>query len=40
MRCRVYLVGKRLYHVLVIGTNDYATSKEADKFLESFRLVE
>jgi hypothetical protein len=40
MRCRVYLVGKRLYQVLVIGTNDYVTSKEATAFLDSFRLIE
>jgi hypothetical protein len=40
MRCRTYIVGKRLYQAMVIGTKDFTTSKEADKFLESFRLTE
>jgi hypothetical protein len=40
MKCKTYIVGKRLYQVIVMGTNDFATSKEADKFLESFRLIE
>jgi len=40
LRARVYLVGSRLYQVLVIGTKEHATSKEADAFLESFKVIE
>jgi hypothetical protein len=40
VRARVYLVGKRVYQVIVMGTNEYATSKEATAFLDSFRLTE
>jgi hypothetical protein len=39
-RARVYLVEQRLYQVVVFGTKDAATSKEADKFLDSFALAE
>lgn len=39
-RARVYLVRQRLYQVVVFGTKEAATSKEADKFLDSFKLVE
>ncbi len=39
-RARVYLVDQRLYQVVVFGTKDAATSKEADKFLDSFQLIE
>jgi hypothetical protein len=39
-RVRVYLVDQRLYQVVILGTKEQATSKEADKFLDSFRLAE
>lgn len=36
----IFLDGKRVYQVLVGGvTKDEVTSKEADKFIESFRIV-
>ena len=38
-RSRAYLVKDRLYQVIVVGQKDFATSKEADRFLESFKLV-
>jgi hypothetical protein len=37
-RARVYLVEQRLYQVVVFGTKATAASKEADKFLDSFKL--
>jgi hypothetical protein len=39
-RARVYLVEQRLYQVVVFGTKEAATSKETDKFLDSFKLTE
>jgi hypothetical protein len=39
-RARVYLVDQRLYQVVVMGTKEAATSKDADKFLDSFKLAE
>jgi hypothetical protein len=39
-RARVYLIDQRLYQVVVFGTKDTATSKEADKFLDSFKLAD
>jgi hypothetical protein len=39
-RARVFLVDRRLYQVVVFGTKETATSKDADRFLSSFRLVE
>jgi len=38
-RARVYLVGPRLYQVVVFGPKQLATSKDAEKFLNSFELV-
>ena len=38
-RARVYLVGQRLYQVVVFGPKELATSKDAEKFLKSFELV-
>jgi hypothetical protein len=38
-RARVYLVDQRLYQVVVFGTKEEATSKEAEKFLDSFMLT-
>ncbi len=40
MRARIFLVGKRLYQVMAIGTAEYANSAAATAFLESFRLTE
>jgi len=37
-RARVFLIEQRLYQIVVMGTKEAATSKEADKFLESFKL--
>ncbi len=37
---RVFLVGKRLYMVMVVGSNQFVTSNEAKEFMKSFRLVE
>jgi hypothetical protein len=39
-RARVYLVDQRLYQVVVFGSKEAATSKAADKFLDSFQLTE
>jgi len=39
-RARVYLVEQRLYQVVVFGSKEAATSKAADKFLDSFKLTE
>ena len=39
-RARVYLVEQRLYQVVVFGTKEAATSKDADKFMDSFKLAE
>jgi hypothetical protein len=39
-RVRVYLVEQRLYQVVVLGTPEAVKSKEADKFLDSFKLAE
>jgi hypothetical protein len=36
----VYLVEQRLYQVVILGTPEDATSKEADKFLDSFKLAD
>jgi hypothetical protein len=38
-RVRVCLVDQRLYQVVVMGSKEAATSKEADKFLDSFKLA-
>jgi hypothetical protein len=38
-RARVFLVERRLYQVVVFGTKDAATSKEADRSLDSFKLA-
>jgi hypothetical protein len=40
LRARIYLVGTRLYQVVVMGTKEYATSKETDAFLDSFQVTE
>ena len=38
-RSRAYLVKGRLYQVIVIGKKEFAKSKEADRFLDSFKLT-
>ncbi len=35
LRARVYLVDKRLYQVMVVGTKSWTTSSDATKFLDS-----
>ena len=40
MWAKIFLVGKRQYTVMVVGTNQFVTSKEADTFIESFRLLD
>jgi hypothetical protein len=39
-RARVFLVGQRLYQVVVFGTKESASSKDTDKFFDSFKLTE
>jgi hypothetical protein len=39
IRARVYLVGTRMYQVMVVGTNSYAHSTEANTFMSSFKLL-
>jgi hypothetical protein len=38
-RSRMYLVKGRLYQVIVVGTKEFAQTKDADKVLESFKLA-
>jgi hypothetical protein len=38
IRARLYLVDRRLYQVIVVGTKAWTESKEADMVLESFQL--
>lgn len=38
-RSRAYMVKDRLYQVIVVGQKDFARSKDADRFLGSFRIV-
>ena len=38
MYARVYLVGRRLYQVMVVGTEDYATSPTTGAFFDSFMV--
>jgi hypothetical protein len=37
-RSRIYIADGRLYQVIVLGPKEVATSKQADEFLESFKL--
>jgi hypothetical protein len=39
-RARVFLIEQRLYQVVVFGAPEVAASKDADKFLDSFKLAE
>jgi uncharacterized protein involved in copper resistance len=38
-RSRLYLVGKRLYHVTVIGPKELTAGKESDNYLDSFKVT-
>jgi len=38
LRSRVFLVGARLYRIIVLGTEPFANSPEATAFLDSFQL--
>jgi hypothetical protein len=38
-RARVFLVDQRLYQVVVFGSKEAVTSKDAEKFLDSFKLT-
>jgi hypothetical protein len=40
LRCRTYLVNGRLYQLTVVGPKGFATSAEAARFLDSFKLAE
>ncbi len=40
VRARIWLVGTRLYQIMVVGTDSYATSKDSTAFLDSFQLTE
>lgn len=39
LRARIYLVGTRLYQVMVVGTSSWVSSADALKFLDSFALT-
>jgi hypothetical protein len=39
IRGKIYLSGKRLYQVFVVGTKDFAKSAGATKFLDSFMIT-
>jgi hypothetical protein len=38
-RSRLYLVGKRLYHVTVIGPKELTSTKDSDNYLDSFKVM-
>jgi hypothetical protein len=40
MRAHIYLINKRLYQVVVKGTQEYANAPASTAFLDSFTLVE
>ena len=40
VRAKVFLVGKRMYMIQVIGTDSFCTSSQATEFLNSFVLTE
>jgi hypothetical protein len=39
-RSRAYMVKDRLYQLIAVGTKDFAKSKEASRFFDSFKLTE
>jgi hypothetical protein len=38
-KCRIYLVGGRMYLVAVMGVDEFVTDPKTDEFLDSFALV-
>jgi hypothetical protein len=40
IRAKIYLVGSRLYQVMVVGTDSFANSSDSTKFLDSFALTQ
>jgi hypothetical protein len=38
-RCRTYIVDGRMYQLTISGAKDVVTSKTADEYLESFKLL-
>ncbi len=40
LRGRIFLVGKRLYQVLIIGTPAYVNSAKSAEFMDSFKVLE
>ena len=39
IRARIYIVGKRMYQLMVIGDKTFADAASAKKFLDSLALV-
>lgn len=40
VRSKLFLVKNRLYQVMVMGTDSYATSSQATEFLNSFKMMD
>jgi len=40
VRDRIYLVNDRLYQVMLVGSKDFITGKDGEKFLNSFKLAD
>lgn len=38
-RCRFYMVGTRLYQILIVGTPEFTKSEQATEVIESFKLL-
>ena len=38
-RARIFLAGKRLYQVIVVGSRAAVTAKDADQYLDSFKIT-
>lgn len=38
-RCRFYMVGTRLYQILIVGTPEFTKSEQATAVIESFKLL-
>jgi hypothetical protein len=38
-RAKVYLVGRRMYQVVMVGSKEAVSSKDAEKFFDSFKLT-
>lgn len=39
MRNRMFIVGTRLYQVMVVGSKDFVEAKDSEAFLKSFKLA-